>query len=176
MLRTSLSLSAWLGVPFAISGIRIKRPKPGLKPQHLTALLAAAEITHAEVKGAAIGSTEVTFVPGSPSRTVLLRRIQGRQFGWFGHAHPADPPARAGEMRRTLQPSHRRWHARHVEPAISLHRSLLPVLIIEDGSSHDARYKQVGVLSEGRRRDRGGNISRDACSGGTHRQGQPPRP
>ena len=66
MLRTSLSLSVWLGVPFAISGIRIKRPKPGLKPQHLTALLAAAEITHAEVKGAAIGSTEVTFVPGGP--------------------------------------------------------------------------------------------------------------
>jgi RNA 3'-terminal phosphate cyclase (ATP) len=66
MLRTSLSLSAWLGVPFRISEIRIKRPKPGLKPQHLAALLAAAEITHAEVKGAAIGSTEIAFMPGSP--------------------------------------------------------------------------------------------------------------
>ena len=66
MLRTSLSLSAWLGVPFAISDIRIKRPKPGLKPQHLTALFAAAEMTRAEVKGAAIGSTEVAFAPGSP--------------------------------------------------------------------------------------------------------------
>jgi RNA 3'-terminal phosphate cyclase (ATP) len=66
MLRTALSLSAWLGVPFVISGIRIKRPKPGLKPQHLTALFAAAEITHAEVKGASIGSTEVRFMPGSP--------------------------------------------------------------------------------------------------------------
>ncbi|MGC2425279.1 MAG: RNA 3'-terminal phosphate cyclase [Nitrospirota bacterium] len=66
MLRTSLSLSAWLGIPFKISGIRIKRPKPGLKPQHLTALLAAAEITHAEVQGAAIGSTEVAFIPGNP--------------------------------------------------------------------------------------------------------------
>lgn len=66
ILRTSLSLSAWLGIPFRISGIRIKRPKPGLKPQHLAALLAAAEITHAEVKGAAVGSTEAAFMPGNP--------------------------------------------------------------------------------------------------------------
>jgi RNA 3'-terminal phosphate cyclase (ATP) len=66
ILRTCLSLSAWLGVPFSISGIRMKRPKPGLKPQHLTALFAAAEITRAELKGASVGSTEVAFMPGSP--------------------------------------------------------------------------------------------------------------
>jgi RNA 3'-terminal phosphate cyclase (ATP) len=64
-LRTSLSLSACLGMPFSISGIRMKRPKPGLKPQHLTALFAAAEITRAEVKGASVGSTAVAFMPGA---------------------------------------------------------------------------------------------------------------
>ncbi len=66
ILRTALSLSALLGQPVRISGIRAKRPKPGLKPQHLTAVLALAEITRAEVAGAELGSQDLTFRPRQP--------------------------------------------------------------------------------------------------------------
>lgn len=66
ILRTALAWSALHTEPIRIRNIRAKRPKPGLKPQHLTALLALKEITNAEVKGAYPGSTEVEFIPSGP--------------------------------------------------------------------------------------------------------------
>jgi RNA 3'-terminal phosphate cyclase (ATP) len=64
ILRTSLSLSAVTGKPFRIEKIRAGRERPGLLRQHLTALLAAAEVCGADVQGASLGSTELTFSPG----------------------------------------------------------------------------------------------------------------
>ncbi len=64
ILRTSLALSSLLGEPFKIVNIRSNRPKPGLRPQHLSAVYALAQITDAELDGARIGSTELTFNPG----------------------------------------------------------------------------------------------------------------
>lgn len=63
VLRSALSLSAVTGIPFTIHSIRANRPKPGLRPQHLTGLVAMAEVCGAEVSGAQVGSKEVTFVP-----------------------------------------------------------------------------------------------------------------
>src|SRR5262245_59125919 len=65
ILRTSLALSLVTGKPFRIEHIRAGRKNPGLLRQHLTAVDAAAQISHAEVTGAAIGSRELTFAPGS---------------------------------------------------------------------------------------------------------------
>jgi RNA 3'-terminal phosphate cyclase (ATP) len=66
ILRTSIALSALLGRPVEIVNIRAKRPNPGLQPQHLTGVLAAAQLTDAEVEGAAKGSTRLFFKPKSP--------------------------------------------------------------------------------------------------------------
>jgi RNA 3'-terminal phosphate cyclase (ATP) len=66
ILRTALSLSSWLGLPVRMENIRAGRAKPGLRPQHLTALQALARITRAEVTGAEIGSQALTFRPRSP--------------------------------------------------------------------------------------------------------------
>ncbi|MFA5381627.1 MAG: RNA 3'-terminal phosphate cyclase [Candidatus Micrarchaeia archaeon] len=63
MLRTTLSLSAILGKPFKMSNIRIKRPKPGLKPQHLMCINAVKQICNANVQGAEIDSKEIIFEP-----------------------------------------------------------------------------------------------------------------
>jgi RNA 3'-terminal phosphate cyclase (ATP) len=64
ILRTSLSLSLATGKPFRIDNIRAGRERPGLLRQHLTAVLAAAEVGGAEVEGATPGSTAVSFSPG----------------------------------------------------------------------------------------------------------------
>jgi RNA 3'-phosphate cyclase len=56
----------YTGQPFRIRNIRAKRPKPGLLRQHLTAVLAAAEVSDARVEGAAPGSQTLTFEPGLP--------------------------------------------------------------------------------------------------------------
>ncbi len=64
ILRTSLSLSLVTGKPFRIDNIRAGREKPGLLRQHLTAVLAAAEVGGAQVEGATLGSTALSFSPG----------------------------------------------------------------------------------------------------------------
>ncbi|HID63224.1 MAG TPA: RNA 3'-phosphate cyclase [Anaerolineae bacterium] len=66
VLRTSLSLSALLGEAVRIKDIRAKRPRPGLQAQHLTGVLATAQICNAELKGAELGSQTLTFAPQSP--------------------------------------------------------------------------------------------------------------
>lgn len=64
VLRASLALSAALGKPFRMSGIRAGRPKPGLKRQHLTCVRAVRDICGAMVTGDEIGSMELSFAPG----------------------------------------------------------------------------------------------------------------
>lgn len=68
ILRSSLALSIITGRPIEITDIRAKRPNPGLAAEHLTAVLAAAEICDAAVEGAELDSQEVTFTPGGPAR------------------------------------------------------------------------------------------------------------
>lgn len=63
ILRTALSLSVHFGQPFRITNIRLRRSRPGLRPQHLAAVRAAARISDAHVVGADVGSRELTFVP-----------------------------------------------------------------------------------------------------------------
>ncbi len=65
ILRTALTLSLLTGRPFQISQIRANRDRPGLRPQHLAAVQAAAELGHAEVSGASVGSRTLTFRPGT---------------------------------------------------------------------------------------------------------------
>ncbi len=63
VLRTAIALSSLLLKPVKIINIRINRPKPGLRPQHLMGVRIAAEFTAAKLKGAKVGSKEVEFVP-----------------------------------------------------------------------------------------------------------------
>ena len=63
ILRSSLALSILTGRPFRIYDIRANRPKPGLRRQHLTCVLAAAAISAATVTGAVVDSRDVTFAP-----------------------------------------------------------------------------------------------------------------
>jgi RNA 3'-terminal phosphate cyclase (ATP) len=64
VLRSSLTLSMITGRPFKITNIRALRPKPGLRPQHLACVMAAAQICDADVEGAGIGSRQIVFKPG----------------------------------------------------------------------------------------------------------------
>jgi RNA 3'-phosphate cyclase len=64
ILRTALSLAVLTGVPVRIERIRTGRAKPGLRPQHLTAVKAMARVSQAEVTGAHLGSQALTFKPG----------------------------------------------------------------------------------------------------------------
>ncbi len=64
ILRTSLTLSLLSGKPFRLTKIRAGRPKPGLQPQHLMSVRAAAQIGQATVAGDRQNSKELSFEPG----------------------------------------------------------------------------------------------------------------
>lgn len=63
VLRTSLALAALLNRPLEIRNIRANRRKPGLRPQHLAAVRAAAAITGADLFGDHLDSTSLLFAP-----------------------------------------------------------------------------------------------------------------
>jgi RNA 3'-terminal phosphate cyclase (ATP) len=67
ILRTALGLSLVTGTAFTIDRIRAGRERPGLQRQHLAAVRASAEIGRAKVRGAAVGSSVLTFTPGKVS-------------------------------------------------------------------------------------------------------------
>jgi len=64
ILRTSLALSLITGKPFHLRHIRARRSRPGLQPQHLASVRAAAAVGQAALKGASKGSTDLVFEPG----------------------------------------------------------------------------------------------------------------
>ncbi len=68
IVRTALSLSCITGTPVCVQNIRAGRNPSGLRPQHATAIRAAAEICQAVVEGIETGSQEVVFIPRSSVR------------------------------------------------------------------------------------------------------------
>ncbi len=64
VLRSALTLSILTQKPIHLTRIRANRSKPGLQPQHLMAVEAAAAICAGEVDGAHQNSEELTFIPG----------------------------------------------------------------------------------------------------------------
>jgi len=63
ILRLSIALAGILGEPLHIYNIRQRRSEPGLRPQHLEAVLTAAKLCNAEIRGATLGSRELWFKP-----------------------------------------------------------------------------------------------------------------
>ncbi len=64
VVRNSCALAIATGIPVRITDVRAKRSKPGLMRQHVTAIEAAAVISGAEVRGLAVGSSQIEFHPG----------------------------------------------------------------------------------------------------------------
>ena len=74
IVRYAVALASLLGQPLHLFNARAKREKPGLRPQHLTSVLACAEMCGAKTQGVNVGSHELTFIPGG--------RIKGGAFAW----------------------------------------------------------------------------------------------
>lgn len=65
ILRSALTLSLLTGKAFRLRKVRANRkPRPGLQPQHLMCVRAAARIGGATTRGDSVGSSDLTFEPG----------------------------------------------------------------------------------------------------------------
>ena len=69
-----MAFAALLHRPLHVINARARRPKPGLRPQHLSAVRACADLCAAETEGLALGSGEFSFRPGAS--------IRGGRFSW----------------------------------------------------------------------------------------------
>lgn len=63
ILRLAIALSAIKRQPMHIYNIRQSRPQPGLKRQHLEAVLTAGKLCNAKIEGAKLSSRELWFTP-----------------------------------------------------------------------------------------------------------------
>ncbi len=136
ILRTALALSLVTGRAFRIERIRAQRAKPGLRPQHLAAVRAAAELGSASVSGAELASQTLTFSPGAVRpgvyrfsvgtagsatlvlQTVLPALLMAQQPSWLrlegGTHNPLAPPC--DFLERTFLPA-----MRGMGPTLELH-------------------------------------------------------
>lgn len=67
VVRMAVALSAACGTPVKIFNVRTKRPKPGLRSQHLRAVEAVGLLSSAKVEGLKLNSTELIFEPRKPA-------------------------------------------------------------------------------------------------------------
>lgn len=74
IVRYAMALAALLGDELHLTNIRARRPRPGLRAQHLRAIEALAELCGGRLEGAQLGSSEITFAPGGV--------IRGGSFQW----------------------------------------------------------------------------------------------
>jgi RNA 3'-terminal phosphate cyclase (ATP) len=74
LVRFSVALAAALGRPLRVSNARARRRTPGLRPQHVAALHAAAALCDGTVEGASVDARDFVFRPGP--------LIRGGHFTW----------------------------------------------------------------------------------------------
>jgi len=65
IVRQSVAFSALTGQPVHIVNARTRRPKPGLRPQHIRAVQAIRELVNGAAEGLSPGSQEIVFLPGT---------------------------------------------------------------------------------------------------------------
>lgn len=72
VVRYAVALAALTGESLRITRIRSKRPKPGLRAQHLTVVRTCCSLCRGRVEGDEVGSSEIVFHPGGPIRSAEL--------------------------------------------------------------------------------------------------------
>ena len=75
ILRLSVALATIVNQPLHVYNIRKNRPQSGLRPQHLEAVITAAKLCNAEVKGTELGSKELWYKPGKVSGGTIMAEI-----------------------------------------------------------------------------------------------------
>jgi RNA 3'-terminal phosphate cyclase (ATP) len=68
LVRFAVAYAALLGRPLHLVRARARRSRPGLRPQHVAAIRAAAELCRGRTEGVEVGAGEFRFVPGPAVR------------------------------------------------------------------------------------------------------------
>jgi len=74
ILRYAVAIGALLQQQVKVFNVRAQRNNPGLRPQHLAAIRAVAELTDGSIEGGEVGSSEFVFTPG--------KKVNGGSYTW----------------------------------------------------------------------------------------------
>lgn len=74
IVRQAVVFAALTGQAVHIVKARVRRPKPGLRPQHIRVVEAIRQVVGGQTEGVEVGAQEFTFWPATPP--------QGRQYLW----------------------------------------------------------------------------------------------
>lgn len=74
ILRYAAALATLVGEPLHMVHIRARRPKSGLRPQHVQALRACCALSGGQLQGDEVGSDTISYRPG--------KRLEGGDFAW----------------------------------------------------------------------------------------------
>jgi len=74
IVRDTLSYSVITGESVRLMNIRAGRDKPGLRPQHMKAIQAVAQLNQGHLEGDSVGSSEIIYHPGTV--------IRGGEYRW----------------------------------------------------------------------------------------------
>jgi RNA 3'-terminal phosphate cyclase (ATP) len=74
IVRQAVLFAALTGQAVHIANARVRRPMPGLRPQHIRVVEAVGSLVNARIEGLALGSTELVFRPG--------KLKTGREYLW----------------------------------------------------------------------------------------------
>jgi RNA 3'-terminal phosphate cyclase (ATP) len=74
ILRHAVTLATLVKKPLEVSHVRAKRPKPGLRPQHVQALRACCALSGGFLQGDEVGSDTIRYYPGT--------NLDGGEFSW----------------------------------------------------------------------------------------------
>jgi len=146
ILRSALSLAMVTGLAFRIERIRAGRPKPGLLRQHLAAVQASAAICGAQVRGDALGSTTLQFMPG-PLRGGDYDFAIGSAGSCTLVLQTVLPALLRAEVASTLKLSGG-THNPFAPPAHFLQRAFLP-LLAKMGARVDLQIRRCGFYPAG---------------------------
>jgi RNA 3'-terminal phosphate cyclase (ATP) len=74
ILRHAVTLATLVKKPLQVGRIRARRPKPGLRPQHVQALRACCALSGGRLQGDEVGSDTIQYYPGT--------NLNGGEFTW----------------------------------------------------------------------------------------------
>lgn len=146
VVRSSLALSLATGRSVRIRRIRAGRDRPGLRPQHLTAVRAATDVGDASVEGAELGADGIVFRPGTV-RPGRYRFAVGTAGSAVLVLQTVLPPllSAGGDSDVTVEGG---THAAHAPPYDFLAASFLPALA-RTGHRFRPRLERYGFYPAG---------------------------
>lgn len=147
LVRFAVALCSLTAQPMHMVRIRQKREKQGLRPQHLVAVRACAQVSSGRLEGAEVGSREIAYYPGKRLKTGVFHWDIGTAGSATMMAFALIPIALFGGARTCFTIGGGLFQD-HAPTAFHMEKILLP-LLTQMGAEVSLRMIRPGYVPKG---------------------------